>query len=135
MRSTMLRGALALAAVTGLLVAGCGGDDEPAAPEDVVDQFVTASTGTDAEALCETFTADSATQAAEEQDAETCEEGIEASFEESDNQAELEQLEGVEIGEATIDGETATVAITSAEGQEGEIPLVMEDGEWKIDLG
>ena len=43
-------------------------------------------------------------------------------------------LEGAEIGEATIDGDTATVAATSADGQEGEFTLVKEDG-WKVDLG
>lgn len=46
----------------------------------------------------------------------------------------IAQTEGIEIGEATIDGDTATVATTSSEGVEGETPLIKEDDEWKVDF-
>ena len=125
------------ALAVGLVAAGCGGDDAPdedAPPEEVASAFITAVQDRDAEGMCATLSEASATRAAEEEDAETCEEGLEKAFASEDAEAELAPLDGAEIGEATIDGDTATVAATSADGQEGEFTLVNEDG-WKVDLG
>lgn len=76
---------------------------------------------------------DTAAQSAEDEDAESCEEGLERSFASSDAEESIAQLEDAEIGEATVDGDAATVAVTSVEGDEGEVSLVMEDDEWKVD--
>ena len=118
--SDRLRPVLALAA--GALIAGCGGDDAPTrTPADAV----TAPSSTAVRIGTRRGSAPrmseaSATRAAEDEDAETCEEGLEKAFASEDAEEELAPLEGAEIGEATIDGDTATVAVTSADGQEGE---------------
>ncbi len=41
----------------------------------------------------------------------------------------------VEVGDEKIDGDTATVEVSSSEQEgSGSINLVKEDGEWKIDF-
>lgn len=45
--------------------------------------------------------------------------------------AEMPDFSSVEIGEAVIDGETATVPVT-LDGDTEDIELVLEDGNWKI---
>jgi len=120
-----------LAALAGLLIAGCGGSD---APEDVVDEFFQATADSDAEAFCATLSEASQTQAAETEDVETCEEGAEKAFGSGDFEAAAEMAGDVEVGEATIDGDSATVTATSGDVEE-EVPLVKEDDEWKVELG
>lgn len=128
-------GGLILAVLTGMLIAGCGGDDEEeaATPEDVVSAFFEATVNRDAAGVCETITVESADAAAANEDAETCEEGAEITFASEAAEAEIAQFEAAEIGAATIDGDTATVSVTS-EGQEAGLPVVKEDGEWKVNL-
>ena len=137
MRTGIRAATIAAVLAMGPLAAGCGGDDAPdedAPPEEVASAFLTAVQDQDAEAMCATLSEASATQAAEEEDAGSCEEGVDKAFASEDAAASLEALDGAEVGEATIDGDTATVEATSAEGQEGEFSLVNEDG-WKVDLG
>ena len=132
MRAMAVTAALAI----GLIGAGCGGDDGPdedATPEEVASAFLTAVQEEDAEGMCATLSEASATRAAEEEDEDSCEAGIEKAFASEDAAASLAALEGAEIGEATIEGDAATVTATSSEGQEGEFNLVDEDG-WKVDL-
>lgn len=116
----------------GLLALGCGGT---AAPEDVAEDFYAALADGDAAAFCETLSESAAQAAADDEDAESCEEGVEKSFSSGDAEDAIAQTEGVELGEAEIDGDTAIVPTTSAEGQEGETPMVKENDEWKVDIG
>ena len=122
-----------LALAAGALIAGCGGSDGAETPEDAVQAFFDASVDKDAEALCDSMTEESQTQAAEDEDVETCEEGAEKAFASEGAEEELAQFEDAEIGEATIDGDTATVTVTS-QGQEGQLPVVKEDDVWKVDI-
>lgn len=131
MRMGMHVAALVAALTLGLLAAGCGGSDSP---EDVASDFFGAVQDQDAGAMCELLSEASAQQAAEDEDAESCEEGVEKAFASEDATAGLAALEGAEVGEAEIDGDTATVGVTSAEGLEGEFQMVKEDDEWKVNL-
>ena len=126
-------GAAVLALVAGALIAGCGGSDGAETPEDAVQAFFDATVDRDAEALCGSITAESGTQAAEQEDVDTCEEGVEKSFASSDSDASISQIEGAEVGEATVDGDTAAVTVTSGEGDEGSVSVVKEDDVWKVD--
>lgn len=116
----------------GLLTLGCGGSDSP---EDVATDFYAALSDQDASAFCETLSESAAQAAADDEDAESCEEGVEASFSSGDAEEAIAQTEDIELGEASIDGDTATVPTSSGEGQEGETPLIKEDDEWKVDIG
>ena len=133
MKMGMRVGGLVLAVVVGMLVAGCGGSDGADSPEDAVNTFFEATVDKDAEALCGVITEESGTQAAEQEDADTCEEGVEKSFASDDIDDTISQIEGAEVGEATIDGDTATVAVTSSEGDEGEVTVVKDGDVWKVD--
>ena len=139
MRITNSRlGALLLAVLAMAFVAGCGGDDDEAesaaAPEEVVAEFYAATGAADAEGMCALITEEAAQAAADDENADSCEEGVQASIDAGDNTEVSELAAEIEVGEATIDGETATVPI-SARGSEDEVNLVQEDGEWKLDLG
>jgi hypothetical protein len=122
-----------LALAAGALIAGCGGSDGAETPEDAVTAFFEATVDKDSEALCDSISEESATQAAENEDVETCEEGADKAFGSEDADAEIEQFENAEVGEATVDGDTATVTVTS-EGTEGEVPVVKEGDVWKVDI-
>jgi len=134
----MRRAALATVLASGLIAAGCGGDDDNgdvesgAGPEEVVTAFYQATAESDVDTVCALITEETAQQAAEQEDEDTCE----ASAEKGLTDEETTSIaESVEVGEATIDGDTATVTVSSEEaGGEGEINLVQEDGEWKIDF-
>ena len=138
MRITNSRlGALLLAVLAVAFVAGCGGDDESegaATPEEVVADFYAATGDADPEGMCALITEEAAQAAADDENADSCEEGVQASIDAGDNTAVSDLADEIEVGEATIDGETATVPI-SALGSEDEVNLVQEDGEWKLDLG
>ncbi len=124
---------VALALLAGALIAGCGGSDGAETPEDAVTAFFDASVDKDAEALCDSITEESGQQAADDEDVETCEEGAEKAFASEGADEEIAQFEAAEVGEATIDGDTATVSVSS-QGQEGQIPVVKEDDVWKVDI-
>ncbi len=139
MRITRLRiGALLVAVLALGLFAGCGDDeaDGDATPEEVVAAFYAATGDADAEAMCALITEEAAQAAADDENADSCEEGVQASIDAGDNTAVSDLADEIEVGEATIEGETATVPISVASlEQEDEVTLVQEDGEWKLDLG
>lgn len=126
------RGAAVIAAGAALIATGCGGDDgsdvdtdDPAA---VVSALYAAAGDGDAAQMCDLLSAAAQENAAAEEDAESCEEGIEKSL--SGGAGDL--LSQIEVGEAEIDGDTGTVEI-SALGQSDTVNVVQEDGEWKVD--
>ena len=125
--------AAVLALAAGALIAGCGGEDGAESPEDAVTAFFDATVDKDSEALCASITEDSATETAESEDVETCEEGADKAFASENADEEIAQFESAEVGEATVDGETATVTVTS-EGNEGEVSVAKEGDVWKVDL-
>jgi hypothetical protein len=122
-----------LALAAGALIAGCGGSDGADSPEDAVTAFFEATVDKDSEALCASITEESQTQAAEDEDVETCEEGADKAFASEGADEEIAQFENAEVGEAEIDGDTATVSVTS-EGNEGSVDVVKEDDSWKVDI-
>lgn len=108
--------------VGALLIAGCGGGGSP---DEVVTEIFDAAAEEDWGAVCERLTDEAIQQALDSTGAETCEEAQEAET------AELPDgfLEDAEIGEATEDGETATVEL-SYEGATDEVDLRKVDGDW-----
>lgn len=130
--------ALALILGAGLIAAGCGGGDgdstsaEAQTPSEVVAAFYAATADGDNEELCSYFSEETAKQAAEEENADSCEEAAESGLSDSDT---TDLAKTVEVGDEKIDGDTATVEVSSSEQEgSGSINLVKEDGEWKIDF-
>ncbi len=101
-------------------------------PSEVVEAFYQATADQDVETMCSLITEDTADQAAEEEGEGSCEASAEKGLA---NEETASIADTVEVGEETINGDTAVVAVSSSEaGGEGEINLVVEDGEWKIDF-
>jgi hypothetical protein len=123
-----IAGFLALAAV---FVVGCGGSDSTdsdaaSSPEDAVQAFYDASKSQDAAATCAVLSSDSQDIAAAGEDS------CEAAFEAAVKSGNADVPDNLEIGDAKIDGDSATVAVTTDSG-DSSFTLVNEDG-WKIDL-
>jgi predicted small lipoprotein YifL len=123
MRKTVVM-LLALAlSVTVLALAGCGGGNADS-PEQVVEEFMSATLAEDAEAVYELLSA--ATQAELTSTVDLVEGSADA-------------IDSYEVGEATISGDEArvatSIALTGLDGPlEFEVVLVKEDGAWKISL-
>ena len=113
-----------------LVGVGCGGGED--SPEDVVDSFYSALSDGDAGEICGLLSDSAAEGAAEGED--SCEAGVQKGIDSGEAEEALGVADQVEIGEAKVDGDNATVTVTH-EGEEAEVPLVKEDGEWKIDIG
>lgn len=128
-------GALLLALAVGLLLTGCGGDDTGGgdSPEQVTEDTFAAIADADGERLCELVSEATAQAAADAAGVETCEEGAQEPFDAEAADELLSQAEAAEVGEATIDGDTATVEVFVG-GESREIDLVKEDDEWKMVL-
>jgi hypothetical protein len=133
MNATVIRrGAAVLVAGVAMFAAGCGGDDssdvDTSDPAAVVSALYAAAGDEDAAAMCDLLSADAQHHAAETEDEDSCEAGIEKSL--SGGTGDL--LSEIEVGEATVDGDTGTVEITAL-GQSDSVNVVQEDGEWKVD--
>lgn len=119
------RAIVAMFAALALLAAGCGGGGSP---EDAVSDLYSAAADGDYEQVCDLLTEEAAAEAQADEDAASCEEGTEKAL--SGGAGDL--LGDIEVGEATIDGDTGTVGVSFA-GQEDTVNVVQQDGEWKVD--
>lgn len=112
---------------SGLLVAGCGGDDASesgsGSPEDAVSSFFAAADEGDGERACELMTEDSVS--ALELGGGSCAEVM------SEDSGDLP--DDFEVGDTTEDGDTATVEV-SGDGDTIEVPLQKDGDEWKVDF-
>lgn len=123
-----LRLTVAATLAAGLIAAGCGGSDDSSddssGPEDAVEAYVAAGQDGDGAAVCDLLT-DASVELLEQFSGDDCAnvaaEGV------------ADVPDDFEIGTAEVDGDTGTVPI-SAQGEELDIPVANEDGEWKIDL-
>ena len=125
----MRAGALALVAsatLFGGIATGCGGGGSE--PDDVVAEYFDAGKDKDYAKLCELLSEDAAAALVEQDDADSCEAAQESELDGVDASI----IDSFEVGDATIDGDTAEVAITAL-GQEDTMAMVKEDGEWKVD--
>lgn len=126
MKHTGLKRAAALvAALAATAAIGCGGDGGN--PEDVVSATYEAAADGDAAGVCENLSATALESAGGS--ADECEEAIEPGLE-----AAGAFLGEFEVGDSSVDGDTGTVEVSFA-GQTEEVPVVQEDGEWKLDEG
>lgn len=113
---------------SGLIAAGCGGDDPSesgsSTPEDAVESYIAAGQDGDGQAVCDLLTDDSV---------ELLEQfgGGECADVAADDVSEVP--DDFEIGDAEVDGESATVPV-SGDGDSIDIPLTQVDGEWRVDL-
>jgi len=121
----------ALVLALAFAVAGCGGGSD-ASPEEVTENFYSALADGDADEACGLLSNASAESAAG--GGESCEEGFKQALDSGAAQAALGVADDIEVGDSEIDGDSATVTVTSG-NQEDEVPLIKEDGEWKIDIG
>ena len=121
----MKRAAAVAVAGVALFAAGCGGGGGN--PEDAVNDLYAAAADGDAGGVCENLSA-SAIEASVQEGTE-CEEALEPSLE-----AAGAFLGEFEVGEADVDGESGTVEVSFA-GETSDVPVVEEDGEWKVDEG
>jgi len=124
MNGTMKKTLVLLVAVVALVAAGCGGSDG-GSPEDVVSTVYEGAADGDAAKVCDNLS-ESALEAA---GGDSCEDELEPALEMAGA-----LLEGVEVGEASVEGEEGTVEISFA-GDTQDVPVVQEDGEWKVDEG
>lgn len=109
--------------------------DQPSTPpEDVAATLFQGFADGDATAICDNLSAASAQQAADDEDADSCEEGVEATYDSGGAQDTQDASADVEVGKVKISGDTATVELSTPEGNGGTADLVLEDGEWKVDL-
>ena len=128
---------VSLAALTllfALVAGGCGGDSSSGgdSPEAVTESFYSALADGDAGGICDLLSESAASSAAG--DADSCEEGVQKGLDTGPAQAALGVADDIEVGGAEIDGDSAKVTVTSG-NRDDQVPLVKEDGEWKVDIG
>ncbi len=120
---------LATLAASGLIAAGCGGDDPDesgaGSPEDAVNSYIAAGQDGDGERVCELLTDDSV-KLLEQFGGGYC----------ADIAAEdvSDLPDDFKIGDVEENGDSATVQVTG-DGDELTIPLSKDGDDWKIDLG
>ena len=123
-RMGVIKVAALIAASAAMFVVGCGGGGNP---EDAVSAVYEAAADGDAGGVCDGLST-AAIEASVEEGAD-CEEALEPSLE-----AAGAFLGEFEVGEADVDGDTGTVEVSFA-GESSDVPVVQEDGDWKVDEG
>lgn len=137
---------LLAAAVLGLAVAGCGGDEEPAggdgdtattsaaqrgydSPVPVVTAYVEAFGAGDYAAACGHISRETL-QRVTSGGEHRCEDVYAQGGAEVD--AAREQFAGAQTTDAQVNGAAGTVGVRTATGEELRLPVVLEDGTWKV---
>lgn len=126
MKKPVVLACILLILVTAVALVGCGsGDSSSESPEEVAKAFFAAYGSKDADTVWSLLSANTKEQAGTEGKAE-----LEKYFE------ELDSIEFT-VGKVTVDGDKATAEVTatvSGEESTEDIPLVKEDGVWKVDM-
>ena len=125
----MKRMAVAVVAVALLGVAGCGGSDSGSDEEQIqalADQYEQAALDGDYSAACDTLSSEAMAQINDLQQFDSREELVEAGL---SSLSESQKKELGNLSDIQVDGDTAT-----AEGRDGQISFIKEDGEWKAQL-
>ena len=133
-----MRRPTALAAALALALAGCGDEgDEPKSPEPagrqdpvtMVQEYVDAFAAGDFAAACESAT-EQAVRDVTKGGERSCAEVYEA--EPGIVERTREQFRGATARDAEIDGDRGTVTIETKAGAEVPVPVLREDGTWKV---
>lgn len=123
-----------LAGLFALLLTGCKGKDKAVAadPKSVITAFFEKMSKKDIDGATKLCTKESKTTM------DLMKKGIEAAEKMKDAGAKTEEedeFKNMQIGEAKIDGDNATVSVTNTKKKETvDFPLKKEDGEWKVDF-
>jgi hypothetical protein len=127
----MKRFAVAVVAAALLGAAGCGGSDSGSGSDEeqiqaLADDYSQAALDGDYTAACDTFSSEAIEQINNLKQFDSCEDLVEAGLAQLDasQKEELANLSNIQV-----DGDTAT-----AEGRDGEITFIKENGEWKAQL-
>lgn len=132
---------LLLVTMTGLLVAGCGGDDNNASTTDtaaargydspvpVVQAYVDAFGSGDYAAACDLVDAE-AMEKITQTGKITCEEVYEKGG--ADIETTQKEFDGAKVGDPQITDDRGSVSVTTKSGKEIQLPVVIENGEWKV---
>ena len=133
MRRLPLAGLLAAAA---LALAACGGEEttEEEAVEGVVRTYFTAFADGDGAKACGQLTTDAQLKLVEGARATDCPEAMQAAADQPAVKPYVERFRDAEVLEVTVAGTQATAKV-EAIGEETTIPLVKQDGAWKIEGG
>ena len=133
----MPRVPLALLAA-GLLLAGCGGDDEGEdtattrgydSPVPAAQEYVDAFGAGDFAAACEHIAAETLARVTED-GATPCEDVYAEGGE--DVQVAQEQFDGATVDDPQVAGDRGTVRVTTSDDSEIRLAVVLEDGAWKV---
>jgi len=128
----MKRIAVAVVALALLSVAGCGGSSDSGSSSDeeqiqaLVDRYEQAVIDGDYTAACETLSSEAMDEINNLKEFDSCEELVEVGM---SSLSESQKEELANLSDIQVDGDTAT-----AEGRDGTLAFVKEDGEWKTDL-
>lgn len=123
-----------LAGLFALLLTGCKGKDKAVAadPKSVITAFFEKMSKKDIDGATKLCTKESKTTM------DLMKKGIEAAEKMKESGAKTEEedeFKNMQIGEAKIDGDNATVSVTNTKKKETvDFPLKKEDGEWKVDF-
>ena len=127
----MKRFAVAVVAAALLGAAGCGGSDSGSGSDEeqiqaLADDYSQAALDGDYTAACDTFSSEAIEQINNLKQFDSCEELVEAGL---SSLSESQKKELGNLSDIQVDGDTAT-----AEGRDGQISFIKEDGEWKAQL-
>ena len=123
-----------MAGLFALLLTGCKGKDKAVAadPKSVITAFFEKMSKKDIDGATKLCTKESKTTM------DLMKKGIEAAEKMKESGAKTEEedeFKNMQIGEAKIDGDNATVSVTNTKKKETvDFPLKKEDGEWKVDF-
>jgi hypothetical protein len=137
-----VKGLAAVVAVVAISLAACGDEDSgggggggaPGTPEEAAAAYIEADRERDAERICELYSEAFREALAEDPDVEgdrSCEE-VERSYPRDEAEEEHEVLDVEEIGGGKA---IATVSCEDPTASDCSLPLVEEDGGWKVDSG
>ena len=129
---------LLVVVTAGLVLAGCGGSGEGSGtsttrgygdPVAAAQEYVDAFGAGDFAAACEHIAAETLARVTED-GATECEQVYEDGGDEV--QTAQQQFEGAEVGDPQVDGDQGTVGVTTSDGSEIRLVVILEDGAWKV---
>lgn len=127
-----------LSLIAVLLLAGCGGKSggSGGSPKDAASAYFKALESGDYKAACEKIAAASKKKLQTAAAGKSCPDALTAGLKTSRGATTLKALKGATFGEAKVTGDKGNVPVKiKALPKPVPIPVVKEDGEWKVESG